>query len=77
MESSSKNYLVSIALLLSSLIIGASFIYSSTKNKYEISTSPLGVYRMDKSSGKIDYCQASLTDKMEHWVVDCSGAYIP
>lgn len=72
-----KTHSISLALLLSSLIIGASFIYSATKNKYEFSSSPLGVYRLDKLSGKIDYCQTKPTDNSSHWVVDCSGAYNP
>ena len=77
MESLSKNYSVTVALIISSSIIGASYIISSLINKYEISTSSIGVYRLDKSTGKIDYCLTSLSDNRELWVVDCSGKYIP
>ena len=77
MESLCKNYAITVALLLSSSIIGSSYIISSMINKYEISTSPIGVYRLDKATGKIDYCHTSLSDNRELWVVDCSGKYIP
>lgn len=73
----SNNYSIPIALILGSLIIGASNHYSNKINKYEISTSPLGVYRLDKISGKVDYCQTKLDDDEENWIVDCSGKYIP
>lgn len=75
MESQSKNYVIALALLIGSLIIGGSIIYSS-KDKYEISTSPLGVYRLDKVSGKIDYCDTSLNFDTQLWFVDCSGKHV-
>jgi hypothetical protein len=78
METRPKSYSLALSLLLGSIIIGASFIYSSKhKDEYDFSTSPLGVYRLDKSTGKIDYCQTKLIDNMEFWVVDCSGKYAP
>lgn len=72
-----KIYFIPLALLFSSLIIGASFVYNSDRDKYEISTSPLGVFRLDKSTGKIDYCNTRLIDNMKQWLVDCSGTYTP
>ena len=72
MSETRGNIIISISLVVSAIIIGSALVYSSRNtDAYQLSTSPLGVYRMNKITGEIKYCDTVKDENGELWIVDC------